>query len=457
MFWQKDTHRELRKQLGKEKVSDAPEILTLYGLDATPLRSEPALVAFPETTDEVQLLIQYALERDMAVTARGAGSGLSGGSVPVHGGMVISTERMKRIARIDSEKMACLVQPGVVTSMLQQKVGEHGLFYPPDPSSHTVSTIGGNIAENAGGLRCFKYGVTSHYVLGLEFINAKGEICRTGALDASKAEPDLTSLLIGSEGTLGFITHAALRLIDKPETTYTISAYFDNSETAFSIAEHIVAQGWQPSVMEYISDLAMSASADHARLHLPKEAKAMLLLELDGSKAEVEELKPLIAEFLQMNALEVHSADMPKDQEALWQLRRNISPSLIRLATGKIHEDIAVPRSRLRSLSNAIDAIADEFSVRIPVYGHAGDGNLHVVILYEENEDRSKQNAQKACDKVFRTAIDMGGTITGEHGIGALKKMYMPWQFTESELNLFRETKKVMDLDGLFNPGKILD
>jgi len=455
-LWQKDPLRALRRSVGKDKLLTAPEDLVLYGFDASSIRGRALAVMMAETTDDIRNTVNFAREEGFKIIPRGAGTGLSGGSVPVEGGIVISCERMDSILSIDVKEHFALVQPGVVTSMLQEAVAEHGLFYPPDPSSFSVSTIGGNVAENAGGLRCFKYGVTGHYVLGVEFVDANGQLRYTGALDDGDFQPELTPLMVGSEGTLGIFTRIALRLIDAPKKTVTVSAYFDDSDSAFIVVEQIISSGCVPSVLEYIDGKALSASAKHVGISYPDNAEAMLLIELDGSEEEASETLPIIRELTEKSCIEVNVAEEEVQRQQLWQLRRGISPSLIQLSTGKIHEDVAVPRSMLSELVLEIRRIEEKYDLEIPLYGHAGDGNLHAVVFYDAEDSRAGEIAREASKEIFRAAIDMGGTISGEHGIGYTKREFLPGQHSEAVLTLTRQVKRILDPDDLFNPGKIL-
>lgn len=457
MSWfHKDPFKKLKRNIGREKVLTSPENTILYGIDATNFSSEPAAVVMAETTDDIQTTVVFARDNGYSVTARGTGSGLSGGSVPIEGGIVISCERMKSIERIDADNGVAIVQPGVVTEKLQKEALRHNLFYPPDPSSYMISTIGGNVAENAGGLKCFKYGVTSHYVLGIEFIDYTGEIRQTGTFGSKIIEPDLTFLLVGSEGTLGVFSRIALRLISAPENTVTLAAFFADKNAVLAAVENIIDEGIIPSVMEYIDRNALNAAAKHTGSSIPAETAAMLLLEVDGSKDDVAkhtaEIEALISDF----TIETETALGDDHRDSLWKLRRAISPSLIQLASGRIHEDVAVPRSKLVELSNQISAISQKRELEIAVYGHAGDGNLHVVILFD-SASRAKSNAAKnAAQDVFKAALSLGGTISGEHGIGYAKRDYLPWQLSDANLHLTHQIKNHFDPDRIMNPGKIL-
>ncbi len=455
-FWTKDPFQALEKSIGKGKVFRKPEDLAIYGMDATKLCGEPVAVVLAETTADVQETVRFAVKLGISVTARGAGSGLSGGSVPLDGGIVISCERMNNVEIIDPKKMTAIVQPGVVTSELQAKVAKFRLFYPPDPSSHTISTIGGNVAENAGGLRCFKYGVTSHYVRGIEYVDSDGELKTTGLFTGEAFEPDMTPLLVGSEGTLGIFTRIELQLLLMPAATATIAAYFATREEALHSVEAIIAAGIVPSIMEFIDRQALKASASHSNYQYNENAGALLLIETDGSEEQCEIDARKILTLVRKTAIEVQTGTVANEREKLWKLRRGISPSLIKLATGRIHEDVAVPRSKIAALASEIDRASEESGLSIPVYGHAGDGNLHVVVLFRAEDSKESALAVKVSHQIFKAALNLGGTITGEHGIGLAKRNLLSWQISEQTIGLSRKIKQIFDPQGVFNPGKLL-
>lgn len=455
-LFKRDQFKQLEKALGKGKLLREPHDIALYGMDATSLRGSPTAVALPESAADIQEVVRFAASAGLTITPRGAGSGLSGGSVPVDGGILLSLERMRSIETVNLRDRRVVVQAGVVTADLQQEVQKYGLFYPPDPSSHSVSTIGGNVAENAGGLRCFKYGVTSHYVLGVEYVNAEGDICSTGSLSQGAVEPDLTPLMVGSEGTLGVITRIELQLIPAPAATVTHAAYFAKRDSALEAVEKIIAAGLVPSILEFIDRQALEASAAHCGLNYPPQAQALLLVESDGSIEQAEETAQAVEEILLPSAVYLERARDAGDRDRLWRLRRGISPSLIRLATGKIHEDIAVPRGSLGALAQKIEAISEEKNLAIPIYGHAGDGNLHVVILFDSADPKMSKKAEETSKEIFRAALDLGGTITGEHGVGFAKREMLKWQLSENVLALSKQVKRKFDPEGLFNPSKVL-
>jgi glycolate oxidase len=455
-LFHKDAFRELEKSLGKGKLFRSPEDLALYGMDATHFRGAPVAVVLAESTADIQETVRFATKHSITITPRGAGSGLSGGSVPVEGGIVLSLEKMRAIVQINAKDRRVVVQPGVVTSDLQIEVAKHGLFYPPDPSSYTVSTIGGNVAENAGGLRCFKYGVTSHYVLGIEYVDSNGDLKLTGTLGGGGYEPDLTSMLVGSEGTLGIFTRIELLLIPLPACTITLAAYFPSRDSALGTVEEIVAKGLVPAVLEFIDKRALSAAAEYSSISYPSDAEALLLVEADGTNDEAEATAIKVTDFLKKRALQVERAESAAERENLWKLRRSISPSLIRLASGKIHEDIAVPRGKIAELAHKVEEIGTKRGFQIPIYGHAGDGNLHVVVPYDAADEEAAKRAEETSQEIFRAAIALGGTITGEHGIGFAKRDFLPWQLSDKVLGLSRSVKRQFDPEGVFNPGKIL-
>ncbi|MBM3326321.1 MAG: FAD-binding protein [Calditrichaeota bacterium] len=454
-FWTKDRFRALRRAISRHKVLTEPHDLALYAMDATRYRAAPEAVVLAETAEDIQATVRFAAHNEMHITPRGAGSGLSGGSVSLDGGIVLSCERMKRIEVFDEKHRTAIVQPGVVTSDLQTEAAKHNLFYPPDPSSHTVSTIGGNAAENAGGLRCFKYGVTSHYITGLEYVDYEGEIRGAGCLAASPFEPDLTGLLIGSEGTLGVFTRIALQLLQQPAKTAALAAYFDDKSKAFDAVEAALESGLVPSILEYIDQRALSATAAFTRISYPPETQALALIECDGSEAEVEYAMEYLKKLLFGLTVSLEEAKETSLRERLWQLRRGVSPSLIRLSGGKIHEDVAVPRDKLRQLADIIENIVMKTGLEIPVYGHIGDGNLHIVVLYDLASPSAVLTAEDAAKEIFRIVIDLGGTITGEHGIGLAKREFLPWQHSKELLKYERLIKKHFDPQNIFNSGKM--
>ena len=454
-WWDRDNLKPLRRALGGDKVLSTPESKVIYGKDATGLQGHPLAVVLAESVEDIQITVKYAIDKGLNITPRGAGSGLSGGSIPKNGSIVLSCENMKEIIDFNPDEGKIVVQPGVTTQTVQNIANEAGMFYPPDPASYTVSTIGGNIAENAGGLRCFKYGVTSHYVLGIEYVDSNGEIKGSGSIGNAVFNPDITSLLIGSEGTLGIFSKIELRLINLPDKTITIAAYFKDIVGGFEATEKILQSGLTPSVIEYIDKSALRAAAEYINFSVNPDAESMLLIELDGDAEKVGSDLIQIEKLLEASSFQYEIADNPVHRDRLWSLRRAISPSLIRMSTGKIHEDIAVPRSRLVEISTIIQEISESYSINIAKYGHAGDGNLHVVFLFDASDTEQKTSADKAVRSLFSKVISLGGTISGEHGIGLSKREFIPDQLSEMNIAISKQLKDYFDPIGLFNPGKI--
>ncbi len=457
MFFRLKPIKAFQRALGRRKVLLSPEDRLTYSFDVTSHRAVPDLVVLAENEDDVVNAVNFALDEGYCVTPRGAGTGMSGGSVPLQKGMVISTERMNRIINLDEEHRTALVEPGVITADLQDEAARRGLFYPPDPSSHRVSSIGGNVAENAGGLRCVKYGTTKHYVLGLEFVTSRADICGTGELGDPDDPADLTPLLVGSEGTLGIITKILLRLIEAPVARGTLRVLFPSVELAGNAVAEIMAAGIVPSVCELMDEAVLGAVTAYTGTELPPETRAMLLVEVDGNPEEVKEGLEAAETFCrQRRALEVTATEDPTEAENLWLLRRSISPSLARLAKGKINEDVSVPRSKLPDLLQEAARIAARYRLQVPCFGHAGDGNIHVNVMFDPDDALETQRAQQATEEIFRGVVQLGGTISGEHGIGVVKRDYMRLQMSQGELETLAAVKRAFDPDGLFNPGKVL-
>jgi len=456
MFFRPKPLKAFQRTLGKHKVLTAEEDRLTYSFDVTSHRAIPDLVVLAESSEDVLTTVHFALDEGYFITPRGAGTGMSGGSVPLKNGIVISTERMNRILEFDPEEKFMIVQPGVITSAVQDEAAKQNLFYPPDPSSYKVSTIGGNIAENAGGLRCVKYGTTKHYVKGLEFITSRGEMCCTGMLQKTLDTPDLTPLLIGSEGTLGFITRIMLKLIDAPETSGTMRIIFPTLELAGNSVAEIMAAGIVPAICELMDKSVLDAVTEYTGMKLPEATEALLLIEIDGSPEEVTNGMTQVEELCKARqALEIQSTRDEREAGKLWALRRAISPSLARLAAGKINEDVCVPRSKLPDLLVESQSIAAKYKLRIPCFGHAGDGNIHVNVMFNPEDSLEKQRALQAVEDVFREVVRLGGSISGEHGIGIVKQNFMTLQMTPGELQTLKMVKEAFDPDNIFNPGKI--
>ncbi len=448
--------KELKKIVRPENLFTSPEELHVYSYDATREESLPSAVARPVSAEEVAQVLRLANRERFPVVPRGAGTGMSGGSVPVRGGVVLSLERMNRILEIDEADLVAVVEAGVVTGDLQRAVEARGLFYPPDPASHRFCTLGGNVAECAGGLRAVKYGVTKDYVLGLEVVLPTGEIIRTGARTAkSVAGYDLTKLIVGSEGTLGIATEIILKLLPLPETVRTLSAFFNSIEQAAAAAASVVADRILPRALEFVDGAALHAVENYLKEDISGRAAAMLLVEVDGA-AETTSREIVRIEQL-MNtagATRIIRAESETERERIWMARRSISPALYSIKPKKLNEDIVVPRSRIPGILRAIAEIADRAGLLIVNFGHAGDGNIHTNIMLDDSEsDLAKGMA--AVREIFEATLRLGGSISGEHGIGMTKRAFLPLELGPEAISVMKRIKQTLDPNNILNPGKI--
>ncbi len=446
--------KELKTIVGPANLFTSAEELLAYSYDATQQRSLPWAVARPATAREVSDILLLANRERVPVVPRGAGTGMSGGSVPVRGGIVLSLERMNRIIEIDEDNLIAVAESGVITGDLQREVESRGLFYPPDPASHKTCTLGGNVAECAGGLRAVKYGVTKDYVLGLEVVLPTGELIRTGARTIkSVAGYDLTKLIVGSEGTLGIVTKIILKLLPLPETVRTLSAFFNDVQGAASAVSKIIASRIMPRALEFVDRASLQAVETYLQEDLSGGAAAMLLVEVDGTAESTRHEAQRIAEIMKTaGALRVNRAGSEQEREHLWKARREISPALKTLKPVKVNEDIVVPRSRIPELLREIGAIAQRYGFLIASFGHAGDGNIHTNIMIDE-EDRPR--AETAVREIFAATLRLGGSISGEHGIGMSKAAYLPMELGPETLGAMKRIKQALDPNNILNPGKI--
>jgi glycolate oxidase len=449
---------ELHSITGPARILTSPEDLVAYSYDATWMESPPQAVVLPKSAQEVSKVLKLANRYNIPVAPRGAGSGLSGGAVPQQGGIALSFTLMNQILEIDPENGVAVVEPGVITFALQKEVEKHGLFYPPDPSSLKQSAIGGNVAENAGGARCLKYGVTGDYVRGLEVVLPTGEIFQTGGKMVKIATGyNLRQLFTGAEGTLGVITKIILRLLPLPKFRTTALAPFIDIESACVAVTRIMNSGLLPASIELMDNMTMRCVEQYRPVGLPSEAGAMLLFALDGNyEAVIEAETGAIAQICrEAGALEVRVGKNPEENEKLWEARRAVSPSLARLRPNKLGEDISVPRSVLPQIVREIGEISKRYNLPIPVFGHAGDGNLHPNILCDRSDPEEMERVRGAAGEIFRTAVRLGGTLSGEHGIGLLKKEFMEEALGAEQLAFMLRLRAHFDPNGILNPGKL--
>jgi len=448
---------KLRAIVGDEHVVVSPEKVEPYGADAVKEKFPPEAVVFPDTTDHVSAILRLANEYVFPVTARGGGVGYTGGAVPVDGGIVVGTDRMNRIVEISEENLYAICQPGIRTIEIQEAVAKKGLIFPPDPASYKDSFIGGNIAENAGGMRTPKYGVTKHSVLGLEFVTATGEIIRTGGKTVKNVVGfDLTGLVCGSEGMLGIITEATLRLLPAPEATSTVRASFKTMEEACHVLTKFTPEGLLPMAMEVIDRNCIGAIEENFAFGFAKEANAILLVAVDGDKLQVERDSKLVERILGENGgFDILRSESAGEENKLWDARRAISPSLMKYSNLKINEDVVVPRSRVPELIARVEEIGRKHKTFVANFGHAGDGNIHVNFMCDRDKPETVERARKAVKETFEASIELGGTISGEHGIGYVKASYLEMAVDPATLEVMKGIKKLFDPKGILNPGKM--
>jgi glycolate oxidase len=449
--------REIAGIVGRAHVSSSAEDRTCYGYDATNRLVPPNLVAFPDNAEEIAAILRLANRRNVPVVPRGAGTGFTGGSLAVRGGILLSLERMDRILEIDEADLVAVVQPGVVTGEFQRAVAERGLFYPPDPASNDYCTLGGNVAENAGGMRAFKYGVTREYVLGLRVVLPDGSLVRTGGRTVKNVVGyDLTRLLVGSEGTLGIVTEITLKLLPMPEARRTVQIFFRTVEEATRGVGNILKARVLPSAMEFVDRASLDCVAETQEVDFPPETQAMLLVEVDGPAAAMHELCAAVeAACAPLDPIAVHSSATPQEADALWALRRAISPSLARIRPHRLNEDIVIPRRRLPEAVGRIREISRAHRVRMTAFGHAGDGNLHVNVLYDRDDRAESARAAAAVEAVMHLAVELGGSLSGEHGIGITKTEFIDLEVAPKALEVMRGIKALLDPKNILNPGKI--
>jgi glycolate oxidase len=452
---------ELRHLLGESVVADDPETLTAHSGDKWFASHLPDAVVFAESTDQVSKLLRFASANKIPVTARGAGYGYVGGCVPVRGGIALSLARMNRIKEISFADAVAIVEPGVITAELAAKAKEQKLFYPPDPASLKDCSIGGNVATNAGGPRCLKYGVTRNYVIGLEVVLANGDILRTGGrVHKNKTGFDLLGLFVGSEGLLGVVTEITVKLLPLPPARATLSASFDSMSIAAACVQDIYAAGFLPASLEIADHFTLEAARrDSGASHVPP-GNAHLLVDLDGHHETVQvEMDKLQALVRQQKPTALEIATDEAECERLWALRREFSNSLRATGLTKLNQDIVVPRSRLVELIAFAENLSKRSGFPIACFGHAGDGNIHVNIMADRyNRDAAvREKVERALDELFTQVLAWGGVITGEHGIGLAKKRWWPQATSEVSRNLHAQLKHVLDPEGILNPGKFVD
>ena len=449
---------QLIEVVGNKYVLHTPEDLAVYSYDGTFAESLPDVVVLPANTEQVSQIVKLADAARVPVVPRGMGSGMAAGSIPFNGGIVIGLTRMNHILEIDSENATVRTEAGVVTADLQAAVEKMGLFYPPDPSSIRHSTIGGNIACNAGGPRCLKYGVTGDYVLGLTVVLADGRILKTGGKPIKDVTGyDLNGLFTGSEGTLGLVTEALLRLVAKPRHARTALVEFASLADASRTVNAILLAGILPAALELMDQTAIVCIEEALHLGLNTDVEASLIIETDGADDQtvLREIEAAARICRESGAQSVKLAGDESERASLWKARRSMSPSLARKAPNKLGEDITVPRSAIPEVIQRLRAISAKHDLPIVIFGHAGDGNLHPNILFDKRQPEQWKKAEQMVAEIFEAALAVGGTLSGEHGVGVLKRPYMERALGSISIDVQRHIKQTLDPLNILNPGKI--
>jgi glycolate oxidase len=446
-----------KKILGESNVLWRPEDLMLYEYDGLSTESAPDVVVFPSSTEEVAQIVRLAAQARIPVVARGAGTGLSGGAVVVEGGIVVSFARMKKILEIDLENQRARVQPGVVNLDLSVAVSDYGYYYAPDPSSQKACTLGGNVAENSGGPHTLAYGVTTNHVLGLEIVLPNGTTVHTGSKCWENPGYDLTGLMVGSEGTLGIVTEITVRLCRKPEAIKTLLAIYNAVPDATRTVASITARGITPAALEMMDGFTLRAVEEATHAGYPMDSAAVLLIELEGLREAVEEETEQIETVCNENrAREVRRARSAEERDLLWRGRKNAFGAIGRISPNYYVQDGVIPRTRLPEMMDYIGQVEKRYGLRIGNIFHAGDGNLHPLLMYDERDEDQAQKVTKAAGEIIARCVEMGGSITGEHGVGLEKSELMPLLFSGDDLEIMRKTKSVFNPGGMLNPGKLL-
>jgi len=445
--------------VGKENIFSDKAHLIAYSYDATREHFEPDAVLFPRHEEDIAEILKYCNEHQVIIVPRGAGSGFTGGALPSSGGIVLALEKhMNKILEIDMKNMVAIVQPGVINMDLQRAVEEVGLFYPPDPASQEYSTLGGNVSENAGGMRAAKYGITKDYVMATRAVLPNGDIIRAGKRTIKDvAGYNISGILIASEGTLAVLTEITLKLIPKPKLTKTAVGIFDSVSEAMEAVYKTMASGITPVAMEFLDNLTIRAVEQMHNKGLPIEAGALLVTDVDGN-LEVDldyQLSEIQRVFEENGCKEFRIAKDDKEAADIWFARRNASQAITVYGSKKLNEDVTVPRAALPELLEKFNAIAKKYDINIPCFGHTGDGNVHTNVMVDGKDPEQVKIAYLAIEEVFQATIDLGGTLSGEHGIGLAKAPYMGMAFTDEEMNLFKSIKKAFDPNNILNPAKM--
>ncbi len=460
-YMNKNSIKKLQAIVGEKYLTTAREDLMCYSYDGTGMEFMPAAVAFPGSAAEISSIMELAGQELFPVVPRGAGTGMTGGALPVEGGLVLATSRLNKILEIDTENQVAVVEPGVITGQFQAAVKREGLYYPPDPASSDFCTMGGNVAECSGGPSAVKYGVTRDYVLGLEVILPDGRLMHTGVRTAKGVVGyDLTRLFIGSEGTLGIVSKIVVRLLTLPTHTKTYQVLTKSLQQATVLVSEILKNGILPKTLEYMDSTALSVVNDYLPLEMEQSTRALLLIEVDGDEKSTaeqgEKLLTLLADRQKyQEILEVRQAGNDREVEDLWKARRSISPATFKLRPHKISEDVVVPRSKIHQLVDFTEKMSQELGIVILTFGHAGDGNIHVNIMVDKDNPLEDEKSREAKRRLFDHVMTLGGTLSGEHGIGITKAPFLSLELDETSLAIMEKIKTLFDPNNILNPGKI--
>lgn len=451
--------KDFEALVGKENVMESESDRFSYAYDAAVLEPVlPSLVVRPESREALGKVVKLANENGLPLTVRGSGTNLSGGTIPSKGGLVVLTNALNKILEINEADLYAVVEPGVITAKFAAEVAARGLFYPPDPGSQAVSTLGGNVAENAGGLRGLKYGVTKDYVMGVDFFDVDGDIVKSGSRTVKCVTGlNLAGLMVGSEGTLGVFEKIILKLTPPPLAAKAMMAIFDDVNKASETVAAIIAAKIVPATLEFMDNFTIRTVEDFAHAGLPVDAQALLLIEVDGHPGQVaDEAEKVEAICKKMGALRIQVAKDAAERNKVWEARRAALSALARVSPTTVLEDATVPRSKIPAMMHALTGIASKYKLTIGTFGHAGDGNLHPTILTDRRNKEEWKRVEDAIDDIFDVALSLGGTLSGEHGIGLAKSKYMEKETSRATILYSRRLKKALDPKGILNPGKII-
>ncbi|MBE9526123.1 MAG: FAD-binding protein [Proteobacteria bacterium] len=449
---------ELQRLFSTENILLDKSLCWSYGYDNSRLHATPDAIVFAQNHQQIVKLVKLCRQYQVPIISRGSGTGTTGATVPIHGGIILSFEKMNKILNIEANNRLISAEPGTTNQAIQKAVAEHGFFWPPDPTSSAICTIGGNLAYNSAGPRAVKYGTTRENVLGLTVVTGKGDTLKTGVKTTKGVVGyDLTRLIIGSEGTLGIITEATLKLTPLPAEKRTLQITYDSIHSAAQAVSAIMAQPITPCALEFIDKQAIEMIRDYSSANLPHNAGAMLMVELDGNKSYLEEgLESIISSAKNSGCIDIIKATSEKEVKALWETRKALSPALRKIAPKKINEDVVVPVSKIPDLIENLDKLSQKYNIPIVNFGHAGNGNIHVNLLTDPDDKQLQIKVHECLEEVFQLVLSLDGTLSGEHGIGLVKKEYVSKELDEMNLSYMKSIKQQFDPDNILNPGKTI-